>query len=145
MSSQTIESWEVLIERPEELYELLNEAEDLLRQAAMAHGSVGIRVTRHDPARYTFELSDTVPLGETWEQLGADRPVTGIAGLLSDWSVQQRCLLLADTPRLGLRPGHPSAIVLELQAGKFQPSNTHLSTLADSTFALRGTDGDTAP
>lgn len=70
MSSQTIESLEVLVDRPEELYELLNEAEALLRQTAMAHGRAGIRVTRHDPARYTFELSDTVPFGETWEQTG---------------------------------------------------------------------------
>ena len=67
MSSQTIESLEVLIDRPEELYDLLNEAEALLRQAATAHGFAGIRVTRHDPARYTFELSDTVPFGETWD------------------------------------------------------------------------------
>ncbi|WP_258190935.1 MULTISPECIES: hypothetical protein [Arthrobacter] len=70
MSSQTIESLEVLIDTPEELYEVLNEAEALLRQAAMTHGSAGIRVTRHDPARYTFELSDTVPFGETWEHTG---------------------------------------------------------------------------
>lgn len=68
MNSQTIESLEVLIDSPEELYGLLNETEAVLRQAAMAHGSAGIRVTRHDPARYTFELSDTVPFGETWEQ-----------------------------------------------------------------------------
>jgi len=70
MSSQTTEPLEVVVDRPEELYELLNEAEALLRQAAMAHGSAGIRVIRHDPARYTFELSDTVPFGETWEQTG---------------------------------------------------------------------------
>lgn len=70
MSSQIIESLEVLIDRPEELYELLNKAEALLRQTAMARGSAGIRVTRHHPARYTFELSDTVPFGETWEQTG---------------------------------------------------------------------------
>lgn len=70
MSSHAIESLEVLINRPEELYDLLNEAEALLRQAAVAHGSAGIKVTRHDPARYTFELSDTVPFGETWERTG---------------------------------------------------------------------------
>jgi hypothetical protein len=68
MSNQTIESLEVLVSKPEEIYELLNEAEALLRQASMAQGSAGIRVTRHDPARYTFELTDTVPFGETWEQ-----------------------------------------------------------------------------
>ncbi|MEO5780808.1 hypothetical protein [Arthrobacter sp. PAMC25284] len=68
MSSQTIESLEVHIDRAEELYDLLNEAEAVLRQAALTRGSAGIRVTRHDPARYTFELSDTVPFGETWEQ-----------------------------------------------------------------------------
>ncbi len=68
MISQTSESLEVLIDRPEELCELLDEAEALLRQAAIAHGCAGIKVTRHDPARYTFELCDTVPFGETWEQ-----------------------------------------------------------------------------
>lgn len=68
MTSQTVQPLEVLIDRPEERYTLLNEAEALLRQAAMTHGCAGIRVTRHDPARYTFELSDTVPFGETWEQ-----------------------------------------------------------------------------
>ncbi|WP_427019250.1 hypothetical protein ACQCSX_21260 (plasmid) [Pseudarthrobacter sp. P1] len=68
MSSQTIEHLEVLISEPEQLYELLNDAEAVLRQAAMAQRSAGILVTRHDPVRYTFELSDTVPFGETWEQ-----------------------------------------------------------------------------
>ncbi|MET3174027.1 UNVERIFIED_ORG: hypothetical protein ABIB52_001872 [Arthrobacter sp. UYCu721] len=58
--------------------------------------------------------------------------------------MQQQCLVLADTPGLGLRPVHPSVIVLELQAGKFQPSDTHLITLTDSTFALGGIDGGTA-
>jgi hypothetical protein len=51
MSSQPVEPLEVLIDKPEELYESHNEAEALLRQAAMARGCAGIKVTRHDPAR----------------------------------------------------------------------------------------------
>ncbi|WP_427019226.1 hypothetical protein ACQCSX_21095 (plasmid) [Pseudarthrobacter sp. P1] len=47
---------------------MLDDAEAVLRQVAIAKRSAGILVTRHDPRRYTLALSDTVPFGETWEQ-----------------------------------------------------------------------------
>ena len=68
MLSQTTEHLEVLVTTPGQRYGLLNEAEAVLRQAAMLQRCAGILVTRHDPARYTLSLSDTVPFGETWEQ-----------------------------------------------------------------------------
>lgn len=58
-----------LIERPEKPYELFNKAE-VLPASSNGHASVGIRATSHDPARTTFELSGTVPFGETREQTG---------------------------------------------------------------------------
>lgn len=68
MRSQATERLEVLVTEPGQLHELLNDAEAVLRQVAMAQRRAGILVTRHDPGRYTFELSDTVPFGETREQ-----------------------------------------------------------------------------
>ena len=68
MPTQTLEPLEVHVTEPGQRYELLDEAEATLRQVAMAHRCAGIMVTRHDPSRYTFTLSDTVPFGETWEQ-----------------------------------------------------------------------------
>lgn len=68
MRSQATEHLEVLVTEPGQLYELLNDAEAILRQVAMAQRAAGILVTRHDPARYTLTLSDTVPFGETWEK-----------------------------------------------------------------------------
>ncbi len=68
MSIQTTERLEVLVTKPGSLYELLDDAEAVLRQAAMGERSTGILVTRHDPSRYTLTLSDMVPFGETWEQ-----------------------------------------------------------------------------
>ena len=46
----------------------LDEAELLLRSAAMCDRTAGILVTRHSPDRYTLELSCSVPFGETREQ-----------------------------------------------------------------------------
>jgi hypothetical protein len=60
---------EVLVTEPGRLHELLDDAEAVLRQVAMPHGCAGILVTRHDPGRYTLALSDTVPFGETREQI----------------------------------------------------------------------------
>jgi hypothetical protein len=68
MRSHTTERWEVLVTEPGRLHEVLNDAEAELRQAAMARRSSGILATRHSAGRYTLELSDTVPFGETWEQ-----------------------------------------------------------------------------
>ncbi len=69
MRSQTIEHLEVLVTKPDQLNELLDDAEAVLRQATIAQRCTGILVTRHDPGRYTLEFSDTVPFGETWEQM----------------------------------------------------------------------------
>lgn len=68
MHSETIEPLEVFVTEPDQLHGLLNDAEALLIQAAMAHRTSGILVTRNDAAWYTLALSDTVPFGETWER-----------------------------------------------------------------------------
>lgn len=67
MPSQMLESLEVLITDPGRLHELLDNAEIVLRQ--MPQRSRGILVTRHEPGRYTLAFSDTVPFGETREQV----------------------------------------------------------------------------
>jgi hypothetical protein len=69
MPSQTIEHLEVRVTDPGRLYELLDDAETALRQVAVAQRFAGILVTRHDPFRYTLALSETVPFGETREQI----------------------------------------------------------------------------
>ena len=56
---------EVLVNEPSRLYELLDNAEAVLRQRPQRFA--GILVTRHRPDRYTLALSDTVPFGETRE------------------------------------------------------------------------------
>lgn len=68
MRSQATERLEVLVTEPGQLHEALDNAEAELRQVAMAQRCAGILATRHKPGRYTLELSDTVPFGETWEQ-----------------------------------------------------------------------------
>ncbi|HEY3572515.1 MAG TPA: hypothetical protein VGK98_01675 [Arthrobacter sp.] len=65
MSTQAAEYVELLVNDPVRLYELLDDAEALLRRAPQRFA--GILVTRHDPGRYTLTLSDTVPFGETRE------------------------------------------------------------------------------
>lgn len=69
MHSQTAEHLEVLVTDAGRLHELLDHAESELRQVAFPQGCAGILVTRHDPRRYTLALSDTVPFGETREQV----------------------------------------------------------------------------
>lgn len=68
MQTQSIEQVEVLIPTPAQLHDLLNDAEAMLRQVAMAQRCSGIMVTRHHRGRYTLSLDHTVPYGETWEQ-----------------------------------------------------------------------------
>jgi hypothetical protein len=58
---------EVLVREPSRLYELLDDAEAALRQKPQQFA--GILVTRHEPGRYTLTLSETVPFGETREQI----------------------------------------------------------------------------
>ena len=69
MRSQATEHLEVHVTDPGRLYDLLNDAEAVLRQVAIPQRFAGILVTRHDPFRYTLALSDTVPFGETREQI----------------------------------------------------------------------------
>ena len=69
MCSQAAEHLEVFVTEPGRLHELLDDAEGVLRQAAMCRRSAGILVTRHAPGRYTLALSDEVPFGETREQI----------------------------------------------------------------------------
>ncbi|TFD69584.1 hypothetical protein [Cryobacterium sp. Y29] len=68
MRSHATERLEVLVTEPGRLHEILNDAEAELRQTAMAQRCAGILATRHNAGRYTLELSNTVPFGETWEQ-----------------------------------------------------------------------------
>jgi hypothetical protein len=69
MPSHAIEHVEVLVTDPRRLYDLLDDAESELRQAASPECCAGILVTRHNPGRYTLMLSETVPFGETREQM----------------------------------------------------------------------------
>ncbi len=69
MFNQSTENLEVFVTDPGQLGELLDEAEALLRQRPQ--WVAGILVTRHDPGRYTLALSDSVPFGETHEQIVA--------------------------------------------------------------------------
>lgn len=69
MRSQTAEHLEVLVTDPGRLYELLEHAEAELRQIAVPQQRAGILVTRHNPRRYTLALSESVPFGETREQI----------------------------------------------------------------------------
>ncbi|MFE4198876.1 hypothetical protein ACFRJ9_23750 [Paenarthrobacter sp. NPDC056912] len=61
------EEVEVLVTEPRRINELLDEAEAVLRSTPQRFA--GILVTRHQPGRYTLALSDTVPFGETREQI----------------------------------------------------------------------------
>lgn len=61
------EQLEILVTQPQQLHELLDKAEALLRQVPQQ--AAGILATRHDPSRYTLRLCDQVPFGETREQV----------------------------------------------------------------------------
>ncbi|WP_104201482.1 hypothetical protein [Cryobacterium sp. Y29] len=67
MQGQTTENLEVFVTAPGQLDEMLDRAEAVLRQ--IPQRCAGILVTRHDFFRYTLALSDTVPFGETREQI----------------------------------------------------------------------------
>ncbi len=58
---------EVIVTEPHRIDELLDEAEAMLRQTSQR--VAGILMTRHEPGRYTLTLSDSVPFGETREQI----------------------------------------------------------------------------
>jgi hypothetical protein len=69
MPSHATEHLEVLVTAPRRLYDLLDDAESELRQAASPECCAGMLVTRHNPGRYTLMFSETVPFGETREQM----------------------------------------------------------------------------
>lgn len=65
MQSQPTEPLEIHVTEPGRRDEMLNEAEAVLRRVALARRSGGILVTRHNSVRYTLQLSDEVPFGQT--------------------------------------------------------------------------------
>ena len=70
MRNQTTTDLEILITAattPDQLDEILASAEATIRE--IPQRGVGILVTRHDYFRYTLALSETVPFGETREQI----------------------------------------------------------------------------
>jgi hypothetical protein len=69
MPSHATEHVEVLVTDPARLCDALDIAEAELRQVASRECCAGILVTRHNPGRYTLMFSETVPFGETREQM----------------------------------------------------------------------------
>ena len=55
----------------EEVHDGLENAVQELIEAAVEDGNCGIRVTRHEPGAYTAALDDSVPFGETYEDIAA--------------------------------------------------------------------------
>ncbi|MBT2594145.1 hypothetical protein [Arthrobacter sp. ISL-72] len=55
----------------EEIHTGLESAVNELIEAAVEEGNCGIRVTRHEPGAYTVALDDSVPFGETYEDIAA--------------------------------------------------------------------------
>ena len=69
MLSLVAEPVEVVVSDAGRLYEMLDNAEAMLRQRPQR--SAGILVTRHEPGRYTLALHEGVPFGETREKIVA--------------------------------------------------------------------------
>jgi len=55
----------------EEVHDGLDGAVNELIEAAVEDGYCGIRVTRHEPGAYTVALDNSVPFGETYEDIAA--------------------------------------------------------------------------
>lgn len=55
----------------EEVHDGLESAVQELIEAAVEDGNCGIRVTRHEPGAYTVALDESVPFGETYEDIAA--------------------------------------------------------------------------
>ncbi|WP_230119589.1 hypothetical protein [Arthrobacter sp. Bi83] len=55
----------------DQVHEGLENAVEALIEAAAQEGTCGIRVTRLEPGRYTVALDDSVPFGETHEDIAA--------------------------------------------------------------------------
>jgi hypothetical protein len=55
----------------EEVHDGLDNAVKELIEAAVEDGNCGIRVTRVEPGAYTVALDESVPFGETYEDIAA--------------------------------------------------------------------------
>ncbi len=73
MESQTtdIRSIHLTFSSAEEVHGGLDSAVKELIETAVEDGSCGIRVTRLQPGAYTVALDDSVPFGETYEDIAA--------------------------------------------------------------------------
>ncbi|MHC6595138.1 hypothetical protein [Arthrobacter sp. C152] len=80
-------SLEVSASSPENLQKLLSKAEAALIRIALDLGNRGIVVTRHSPSKYTLELTEKVPFGETREQIAVAHDVNGLGKVLLEHPV----------------------------------------------------------
>jgi hypothetical protein len=73
MESQTsnVRSVRLTFSTAEEVHHGLDSAVNELIEAAVEDGNCGIRVTRHEPGAYTVALDESVPFGETYEDIAA--------------------------------------------------------------------------
>jgi hypothetical protein len=73
MESQTtnVRSIHLSFSNAEEIHDGLEDAVKALIEAAVEDGSCGIRVTRLKPGAYTVALDESVPFGETYEDIAA--------------------------------------------------------------------------
>ncbi|QCO96710.1 hypothetical protein FCN77_01965 [Arthrobacter sp. 24S4-2] len=73
MESQTtdIRSIHLTFSSAEDVHGGLDSAVKELIEAAVEDGNCGIRVTRLEPGAYTVALDDSVPFGETYEDIAA--------------------------------------------------------------------------
>ena len=73
MESQTsnVRSIRLTFSTAEEIHDGLENAVQELIEAAVEDGNCGIRVTRHESGAYTVALDDSVPFGETYEDIAA--------------------------------------------------------------------------
>jgi hypothetical protein len=73
MEHQTTEvrSIHLTFSTAEEVHDGLDSAVNELIEAAVEDGNCGILVTRHEPGAYTVALDDSVPFGETYEDIAA--------------------------------------------------------------------------
>lgn len=55
----------------DEVHDGLDSAVNALIEAAVEDGNCGIRVTRLEPGAYTVALDESVPFGETYEDIAA--------------------------------------------------------------------------
>jgi hypothetical protein len=55
----------------DEVHDGLDSAVNALIEAAVEDGNCGIRVTRLKPGAYTVALDESVPFGETYEDIAA--------------------------------------------------------------------------